>query len=570
MKCSVIIPTYNRAELLALTLHSLTLQDLDSSEFEVLVVDDGSADNTYEVVESYVTQLQIRYLFQQDLGYRVARARNLGIIGAEGPICVLVDAGVLLSSGCLRTHCQAHQENREPVAICGYVYGLNQNNEDAELIRCQIDVGEINRTVARFSAEGLFPDLREEFYAKYGDDFNYLPAPWVVFWTCNVSVRKDLLHRVGLFDEGFNTWGGEDVELAYRLHRAGCRFEVARAAAAIHYPHEKSYGHNMAEAHISYTYFAEKYGTPITALVVTTDFWDLNDVIRIEGLPNCEDYLKTRDGQAISFLPDGRSQNDICSKTVFVFAPHPGDEVIAAGATICSHHESGHRVFIVFSTNGFESGAAVLDIHSNANPEELADIWKGEALAAARTMNVPAENVIFLSFQDRQLAFQRPALAAAILSLLKEHPDLETVYCPDPDRELNENHRVTGAAVISVLEDLQRETLILRYVVWDKEFEDTAQFPHRVGGPVSIGDAEEVRRTDTARFNKRKLSAMAQYKTQVEFSSKTQVRSTLPVLLMNKISCETLEEFRVHTLPTRKDSEHRDAFVGCSPEAESG
>jgi glycosyltransferase involved in cell wall biosynthesis len=294
MRCSVIVPTYNRADLLAWTLQALVEQDLAKDDFEVLVVDDGSSDNTRERVAEFESRLRLRYFYQPDEGYRVAKARNVGIAAARGEVCVLVDSGVLLASGALRAHCEAHEKAAGPLAVCGYVYAFNENNEDAVAIRALIDPLDVDGTIARFNAARQYTDLREEFYAKYGDDFNHLPAPWLVFWTCNVSVKRNVLDAVGRFDENFRTWGGEDVELAYRLHRHGCSFALVRAAASIHYPHDKSYERNMADARTSYRYIAAKYGTPITALVVSTHFFVLNDIIISERIPSCEEFLRSR------------------------------------------------------------------------------------------------------------------------------------------------------------------------------------------------------------------------------------------------------------------------------------
>ena len=69
-RCSVVIPTYNRVELLRRTLDSLVTQRLPSSEFEVLVVDDGSTDSTALLVDNYRDRLAVRYFFQPDEGWR--------------------------------------------------------------------------------------------------------------------------------------------------------------------------------------------------------------------------------------------------------------------------------------------------------------------------------------------------------------------------------------------------------------------------------------------------------------------------------------------------------------------
>ncbi len=549
MRCSVVVPTYNRAGLLSFTLLSLASQDLDSSEFEVLVVDDGSSDNTKEVVESFADRLNIRYFFTPDEGYCVARARNIGIHAALGETCVLVDSGILLASYCLRAHCEAHESSDKSLAVCGYVRGFNENNEDAEYIRQHIDPKQIDDTLAKLEAESRFPDLREEFYAKYGDDFYDLPAPWLVFWTCNVSAKTQVFRNAGLFDEQFTTWGGEDVELAYRMYRQGCRFVVVRSAASIHHPHEKSYERNMRDARSSYLYFAAKHKTPITALVVDNHFWTINDIIRKENLPRCEDFLRALNSQASTriTLPDPEKLAASGHK-VFVFAPHPDDETIAAGGAICHHRESSDEVYIVFSTDGSESHSAVLGIHADPCPEELAAIRQGEAIAAAETLGVPADHVILLHFKDTQLATQTEDLTRDIKSLLMAHRDVGTIYLPDPDRELNADHRITGRTILAVVHDLQLAPRLLKYVVWDKDVEREFKFQNRLDSPTTINDYEPTEIIDITRFHSTKLDAMAKHRTQVEFFCKAQVRPVVPVWLMEKLARQTVEHFRVHPL----------------------
>lgn len=290
LRCSVIVPTYNRAPLLRHTLESLARQRLPDGRFEVIVVDDGSSDDSAAVVDGYRGRLDVSYHFRPDEGYQVARARNVGISHARAGICVFVDSGVMLHSGCLAAYLASHRRAGGPVAVCGYVYGFNENNEDGEQITAAIDYGEPDATIAGLAATGRWLDIREEFYAKYGDDFGGLPAPWLMFWTCNVSAPTGLLREVGMFDEAYRSWGAEDVDLSYRLHRAGARFVLNRQASAIHVPHPKSYEDNMRAVAGNYRYFAAKYATPITQLVDGNHFFVINDIIAERGLPGCAEY----------------------------------------------------------------------------------------------------------------------------------------------------------------------------------------------------------------------------------------------------------------------------------------
>ncbi|WP_214105153.1 glycosyltransferase [Acrocarpospora catenulata] len=293
----MVIPTYNRAELLRHTLGALARQTLPLDEYEVIVVDDGSDDHTAEVARSFESRLNLRYIFREREGYRAAKTRNVGIWQARAEICVLFDCGVLPHSGCLAAHLDSHRDTDRPVAVTGYVYCYNFNNDDADLMNRTIDVTDPDATIALLAEKRLWLDMREDFYTKYGDDYDYLPAPWMNYWTCNVSARTDQLRRVGGFDEDFTAWGAEDIDLGYRLHRDGARFVLNRAAAAIHCPHDKTEDGNNAEADANYKKMAAKYRTPITRLLLSipdVHFFNLNDVISLRGMPACAEYTAAR------------------------------------------------------------------------------------------------------------------------------------------------------------------------------------------------------------------------------------------------------------------------------------
>lgn len=87
-KVSVIIPTYNRSALLQNTLNSLCNQTLSLNEFEVIVVDDGSNDLTYNVIKKYQNNLNLKYIFKKHDGFGVANSRNMGVDLSRGEIVI--------------------------------------------------------------------------------------------------------------------------------------------------------------------------------------------------------------------------------------------------------------------------------------------------------------------------------------------------------------------------------------------------------------------------------------------------------------------------------------------------
>jgi glycosyltransferase involved in cell wall biosynthesis len=294
LSCSVVIPTYNRAELLRRTLDSLIGQTLRPADFEVLVVDDGSSDGTGRLVERYRNRLNLRCFFQPDEGWRVAQARNVGIAHAVGEVCVFIDSGVLLHSDCLSEHLHSHRQASGPVAVCGYVYGFD--SAEADLLAETFDFSDVDAGIALIRDTGRWADSREPFYAQHGDSFDQLAAPWVFYWTCNASAPLDLLRAVGGFDEEFCSWGGEDIDLGYRLYLDGARFVLYRSASSVHYPHAKDSAELWTQARVNYRYMAQKYDTPIGRLLQwfggALNCYNINDLIVARGLPGCREYLR--------------------------------------------------------------------------------------------------------------------------------------------------------------------------------------------------------------------------------------------------------------------------------------
>lgn len=264
---SVIVPTYNRSKLLDYTLNSLVLQSMSKSDFEVIVSDDGSTDNTLEVVKKYQEKLNLKYVFQEDKGYRPGSARNGGIRNSEGMVCVMVDSGVILNSNCLEEHYRLHV-NKGPNAVAiGYVYGFDQGDGMITVLKKLIIPEDPAASIRFLSKDRMFYDVRDNHYVTYQDNIHDLPAPWFYFWTCHLSASRKQLLSVGLFDEQYDgKWGCGDNDLGYRLQQDGGRFYVLRTAKSIHYPHDTDMKEKLEQGYQNCLYFHNKFQTPETAL----------------------------------------------------------------------------------------------------------------------------------------------------------------------------------------------------------------------------------------------------------------------------------------------------------------
>jgi len=108
---SVIIPTYNRKEILERTLRTYSDQTYPKDKFEVIVIDDGSTDGTEHVVKSLVggSNYKLRYFRQDNKG--PAAARNLGINEAAGEIVLITGDDCIPDPKLIEEHVRYHDLN---------------------------------------------------------------------------------------------------------------------------------------------------------------------------------------------------------------------------------------------------------------------------------------------------------------------------------------------------------------------------------------------------------------------------------------------------------------------------
>lgn len=108
MKCSIIIPLYNKEKCISATIKSVLAQTY--KDFELLVVDDGSTDGSADIAKSFNDE-RIRYIRKENGG--VSSARNRGVVEAIGDWILFLDADDTLDNNCLSTLCKPLTENNE-------------------------------------------------------------------------------------------------------------------------------------------------------------------------------------------------------------------------------------------------------------------------------------------------------------------------------------------------------------------------------------------------------------------------------------------------------------------------
>jgi len=220
-RASIIIPTYNRQELLSRQLLCLSKQQGDFIE-EVLVCDDGSSTDTAATLEPFRSRLPgLTLLRQEDRGFRAGQARNMGILAARGEVLLFIDDDLLLPSNFVAAHVTAHLERRNGSPSRRIVIGFRHRASGIE--------GEIPTMEEILSS---CPDDRVEHIGPEGLEVLSHPHPWFFVYSCNLSVTRE--PSTVWFNEDFVGWGMEDTELGYRLVREGFQVVSQPKARVLH------------------------------------------------------------------------------------------------------------------------------------------------------------------------------------------------------------------------------------------------------------------------------------------------------------------------------------------------
>jgi GT2 family glycosyltransferase len=185
---TVVVPTHDRADYLAVTLESLNAQELDVP-YEVIVVDDGSADETPAVAE----RAGVIYI-RHERARGANAARNDGARAAQADLVALVDDDIFAPPGWLQAMVKGAADHPDAEAFGGP-------------IRARFD-GPAPRSCGRelppITTLDLGPKDREA----------------ELVWSANMLVRKSALARVGEFDESLPT-GGDEEDWLRRLREQG-------------------------------------------------------------------------------------------------------------------------------------------------------------------------------------------------------------------------------------------------------------------------------------------------------------------------------------------------------------
>jgi GT2 family glycosyltransferase len=206
MQVSVVVPTFNRRDIVLRTIKTLFTQNLPAADYEIIVVVDGSTDGSAAALRALQPACRFRVIEQENRG--LAGARNTGFRAAQGDLIVYLDDDMLCDPVLVREHRAAHRPNEAAFGL-GAIF-LSNDSPPGLAAEC------FNREVGAY-------------YLQYRQNPE-IPWPRSACVFGNSSIPRKVLTEVGGFDERFRM--REDAELGARLLAAGVRPRYVPTAVA--------------------------------------------------------------------------------------------------------------------------------------------------------------------------------------------------------------------------------------------------------------------------------------------------------------------------------------------------
>ena len=200
MRCSLIIPAYNAEKSIVTCLESALNQSLPRDEYEVVVVDDGSTDNTPRIAANY----PVRLIRQQNQG--PAAARNNGASEAIGNVFIFTDSDCELDHKFLEAIISPIENNKDIVGVQG-IYKTKQKELAAQFGQIEI--------------EHRYERMRKSEYIDF-------------IGTYAAAYKADIFKEFGGFDTEFPLSSGEDAEFSYRVSQKGYKMVFCPEAFVYH------------------------------------------------------------------------------------------------------------------------------------------------------------------------------------------------------------------------------------------------------------------------------------------------------------------------------------------------
>ena len=232
---SIVIPVYNRIEMLRRTIGMLTHSTYPLELIEVVIADDGSSDNPEQLVNEFSQFFEVNYVKQIDEGYQLSRVRNLGIRSARHDYIIILDCDMAPVPSLVEDQMKWMTLNRKVITL-GHRRYVDANDIEISSVmespQCMLDLPSV---ITKNKVMGNSPavDWRESIYEET-DMLKQSTEPFRVSSCGNVGFHRSVMNDAGWFDEKFTAWGSEDNEWGYRVMNQGFWFIPVLSAIGLH------------------------------------------------------------------------------------------------------------------------------------------------------------------------------------------------------------------------------------------------------------------------------------------------------------------------------------------------
>lgn len=242
--------------------------------FEVIVVDDGSDDETSEYIKSITTPFRLEYIYQEHRGR--AAARNTGIKISKNEIICFTDDDLILERDYIKNRLNYH--NRTMCIVHGKIMELNKakffKDPTQGIFYDSVDLSDsVKKTLLKSLLSADMFKNNYEFEIKIAKkakltsmerlirrviDDGIAGMEWISFVGGNISLPREFLEDISGFDETFGlNWGCEDLELGYKMMKSGKIFVYAEDSVGYHISHYSA--NRLREHSINLKIFNDKY-----------------------------------------------------------------------------------------------------------------------------------------------------------------------------------------------------------------------------------------------------------------------------------------------------------------------
>lgn len=219
MIISLIVSTYNRPSALKLVLQSLECQT--DQNFEIIVADDGSTQETRSLVDSFRIKLatEIKHVWHEDRGFRLSEIRNLAISQSSGDYLIFLDGDCIAQPDFVAQHRRLAGAGK---MVTGGRVLLGERFTEEIISVSSWNYSQFRRRLLRLRLTGQCNKVLP-MYLKFCDSSlrNYRGFVWRRIKGCNLACWRDDAVRVGGFDEKITGWGHEDADFVFRLYDSG-------------------------------------------------------------------------------------------------------------------------------------------------------------------------------------------------------------------------------------------------------------------------------------------------------------------------------------------------------------